>query len=372
MATRTRYLRDQIEKDLRRKMVFIAGPRQVGKTTLALGLAGAAKGYLNWDVAEHRERILRRELPPGDLWVFDEIHKYRVWRNYLKGLYDGRRPSQRILVTGSARLDLYRFGGDSLQGRYHLLRLHPLSVAELRLTTAKDLADLLALGGFPEPWFGGSLVEARRWSREYRTSILREEVASLERITDLGRLTELMLALPERVGSPLSLDSIRGDLGLAHKTIASWVAVFERLYVLFRIPPFGPPRLRALRKMPKHYHLDWTVVTGDAARFENLVACHLLKWIHFEQDANGRDLDLRYFRDTQGREVDFVVLDARRPVLLVECKSDDAPVDPSLRYLKAKYPAADAWQLSARGKKDYVTEHGIRVAPATTLLRELI
>jgi len=143
-------------------MVFVSGPRQVGKTTLARGLPGAKKGYLSWDVAADREKILRGQLPPAPLWVFDEIHKYRSWRNFLKGVFDGRRPSQRILVTGSARLDFYRHGGDSLQGRYHLLRLHPLSVAELKLKTPAGLRDLLTLGGFPEPWFGGSEVEARR------------------------------------------------------------------------------------------------------------------------------------------------------------------------------------------------------------------
>ncbi len=155
MTTRRRYLADQVERDLRKKMVFVAGPRQVGKTTLAKSLPGAAAGYLNWDVAEHRERILKRELPPGRLWIFDEIHKYRAWRGYLKGFFDDRPASQRILVTGSARLDLYRYGGDSLQGRHHLLRLHPLSAAELGLKTQDDLRQLLNLGGFPEPFSGG-------------------------------------------------------------------------------------------------------------------------------------------------------------------------------------------------------------------------
>jgi hypothetical protein len=279
---------------------------------------------------------------------------------------------QRILVTGSAQLDLYRFGGDSLQGRYHLLRLHPLSVAELGLRSTKELGDLLALGGFPEPYFGGSSAEARRWSREHRTLFLRDEVASLERVLDLGKLEALMLALPDRVGSPLSLDALRSEIEVAHKTIAHWVAILERLYAIFRIAPFGPPRLRALKKMQKHYHLDWTVVREDPARFENLVACHLLKWVHFEQDTAGRDLDLRYFRDKQGREVDFVVLETRRPLLLVECKLGDAPVDPGLRILRQKFPDCEAWQVSARGRKDYVTEDRIRVAPALEFLRRLI
>ncbi len=372
MTTRPRYLRPQIEADLRRKMVFVAGPRQVGKTTLARSLPGARSGYLNWDVARHRERILRGEMPPGNLWILDEIHKYRGWRNLLKGLYDGRPPGQRILVTGSGRLDFYRFGGDSLQGRYHLLRLHPLSAAELDLTTSAELVDLLTLGGFPEPFFGGSSVEARRWSRTYRSLLLREEVRSLERVDDLGRLELLMLTLPERVGAPLSVNALREDLQLAHTTVARWLDVLERLYAVFRLAPFGAPRLRAVKKERKHYHLDWTVVTDPAARFENLVACHLLKWVHFEQDARGRDLDLRYFRDVDRREVDFVVVERRAPVLFIECKLGDAEVDRGLRYLKERFPGAQAWQVSQRGTKDYLTPTGIRVAPALQLLGSLV
>lgn len=368
---RERYLNRQIEADLARKMVFVAGPRQVGKTTLARSLPGAVDGYLNFDIAEHRERILKRQMPPGDLWALDEIHKYRGWRNWLKGLYDGRGPGQRILVTGSGRLDLYRFGGDSLQGRYHLLRLHPLSVAELGLATPAELAGLLSLGGFPEPYLSGSEVEARRWSREYRSLLLREEVTSLERVDDLGRLELLMLALPERVGSPLSVNSLREDLQLAHATVGRWLDALERLYAIFRLAPFGAPRLRAVKKERKHYHLDWTVVGDPAARFENLVACHLLKWVHFEQDTKGRDLDLLYFRDVERREVDFVVVEGRSPLLLVECKLADTEVDSGLRYLKARFPAADAWQVSATGTKDYVSPAGIRVAPALRLLSGL-
>lgn len=367
-----RYLAPQIQRDLARKMVFLAGPRQVGKTTLALGLPAARAGYLNWDVAEHRERILRGELPPSRLWVLDELHKYRRWRNYLKGLYDGRRAGQQILMTGSGRLDLYRFGGESLQGRYHLLRLHPFSVAELGIRQSDGLRSLLSLGGFPEPFLGGSDVEARRWSREYRTRLIREDVASLERIQDLGHLELLMLRLPELVGSPLSVNALREDLQISHKAAAGWLAALERLYAIFRLPALGAPRIRALKKAQKHYHFDWSVVPGDPARFENLVAAHLLKWVHYRQDAQGEDADLRFFRDTDGREVDFVVVVGRTPTLLVECKWGDDAVDRNLRYLKAKFPGAEAWQVSATGSRDFVSPEGIRVAPALTLLSALI
>lgn len=372
MKSMRRYLTHQVQEDLKTKMVFVTGPRQVGKTTLARSLPGAASAYLNWDIAAHRERILKRELPPGTLWIFDEIHKYRVWRGYLKGLFDGRPAKQRILVTGSARLDLYRRGGDSLQGRYHLLRLHPLTAKELGMQKSAELNDLLTLGGFPEPFFGGSQTGARRWSREYRNLLVREEVAGLERILDLGTLESLVLRLPELVGSPLSLNALREDLQVSHKTVAHWMEVLERLFGVFRLPPFGAPRIRAITKARKHYHFDWSLIPEEPQRFENLVASHLLKWVHFEQDTEGRDLELRYFRDTDGREVDFVIVEGRKPVLFVECKLGDQPVDKGLRYLKARFPGTATWQVSARGTKDYQTPEGIRVAPAIKLLERLV
>ncbi len=372
MAGRTRYLAGQVQQDLGRKMVFVAGARQVGKTTLARSLPGARSGYLNWDVAADRERILRRTLPAGSLWVFDELHKFRGWRNYLKGLWDGRPDGQRVLVTGSARLDFYRFGGDSLQGRYHLLRMHPLSAAELGVTSAADWRALRTLGGFPEPFFGGSAREAKRWSTEHRTLIIRDELTSLERVADIGRLELLALRLPELVGAPLSINSLREDLDVSHKTLTRWVSLLERLYALVLVPPFGSPRVRAIKKSPKHYHLDWTLAPSPGASFENLVAIHLLKWVHYRQDVEGLDFELRYFRDVDGREVDFVVTNRRSPVLIVEAKLDDVAVDPALRYLKAKFPACPAWQIHAQGTKDYQTPEGIRVAPALTLLGTLV
>ena len=182
----SRYLRSQIEKDLVRKMVLVGGPRQVGKTTLATQVNNyEKKGYLNWDIAEDREKILKRQWPVAKLWVLDEIHKYRSWRNLLKGLYDKYKDTHQILVTGSARLDVYRFGGDSLQGRYHYLRLHPLSVAELKIDNQKDFLEFMNLGGFPEQYFQKNITESKRWSREYRTRLIQEDIGSLEQIQDL-------------------------------------------------------------------------------------------------------------------------------------------------------------------------------------------
>ncbi len=368
----TRYLIPQVKDDLLRKMVFIGGPRQVGKTTLAKTLLKDKRGYLNWDVADQREHILKRELPVTKLWVFDEIHKYRMWRNYLKGIYDSKPDHQQILVTGSARLDYYRFSGDSLQGRYHYLRMHPLSLAELKTKNQKDLNDLLKLSGFPEPFFSGSAVQAKRWSREYRTRLIREDMVQLERVQDLGSIELLAMRLPELVGSPLSINALREDLQVSHKSVATWVQILERLYAVFRISPFGAPKIRAVKKEQKHYQFDWTLINDESFKFENLVACALLKWVQYQQDALGEEIDLRYFRDVDNREVDFVIIKDKKPTTFIECKWNDAPIAPALKYLKSRFPETEAWQISAMGKKDYIGELGIRVCPAIEFLSQLI
>jgi hypothetical protein len=211
---------------------------------------GAVGGrYLNWDDDEARTRILRREFPRDGMLVFDELHKFGRWRNHLKGLYDSYQKDLRILVTGSARLDLYRRGGDSLQGRYHHLRLYPFSLREADCT----VGDLLKLGPFPEPLLSGSARTARRWSRAYRSRLIREDVADLERIDELGALEQLSVRLPDLSGSPLSINSLREDLRVAHRTVARWLDILERMLFIFRLAPFGAPRIRAVKKSRKHY-----------------------------------------------------------------------------------------------------------------------
>lgn len=367
-----RYIWKQVKSDLARKMVFIGGPRQVGKTTLALQFTKNERGYLNWDVSEHREQILKQELPDSPIWIFDEIHKYRSWRNYLKGIYDKNHGSREILVTGSARLDLYRRGGDSLQGRYHYLRLHPLSVSELKIQSQKDFLNLLSLGGFPEPYFNGTEVEAKRWSREYRDRLMQDDLASLERIHDVGNMELLMIRLPELVASPLSINALREDLQVSFKAVANWLDILERLYAIFRLAPFGAAKIRAVKKEQKHYHFDWTIVKNDGAKFEDLVACHLLKWVHFRQDTKGEDIELRYFRDIDGREVDFIIVENGKAVCAIECKYGDESLHRGLTYFKERFPKCECWQISAIGTKDYISKEGIHVCQAIKFLKDLI
>jgi hypothetical protein len=374
----SRYIETSVRSDLSRKMVFIGGPRQSGKTTLAKHLCKQKgvevdKRYFNWDAAEDRENIMRERFPAGaGPLVLDEIHKYSRWRQVVKGLFDKRGDELQILVTGSARLDYYRRGGDSLQGRYHFYRLLPLTCAELSTATMSTVQDLLMYGGFPEPFFLQSEKETRRWSREYRSRVILGDLADLENVQDVGIIEKMVLRLPDLVGSPLSLNSLREDLQVSHQSISRWVGMLENLYMIFRIYPFGAPKIRAVKKEAKHYHLDWTVVSDMAARFENLVACHLLKWVFYLQDVEGRDVELRYFRDVDKREVDFVIMEGNSPVHFIECKTSAREASQSLRYLKARFPEVEATQVVLDKSVDLMTKEGIRLCSAHLLLKDLI
>ncbi|MCI5065096.1 ATP-binding protein [bacterium] len=360
----TRSLTPHIREDLQKKMVFLGGPRQVGKTFISERLLSEQPGtYLNWDDDGDRARILNRQWPAdGGLLVLDEVHKYPSWRNAVKGLFDKRKADLQILVTGSARLDYYRHSGDSLQGRYFYYRLHPLSIAELKLTTDEQLEYLLEYSGFPEPYLSQDLKDKRRWSHQYRSRLVREDLRELEQIQDLVQVEKLALRLPDLVGSPLSLNSLREDLHVSHASVTKWVTVLERLYYLFRIYPFGPPGIRAMKKAAKHYHFDWTLVEEPGARIENLVASHLLKWCHYQEDIEGRPLELRYFRDNAGHEVDFVILEKGQPVLFLECKNSSRQMNSSLlglKYLKKRFPAARAIVVAPGQEADTLDEEGI-------------
>lgn len=360
-----------IEEDLdARKMVFLAGPRQCGKTTVARQLLAERGGsYFSSDVAEHRQALRRGELPEASrLWVFDELHKQKQWRGWLKGVFDLHGREHQILVTGSGRLDLFRRGGDSLQGRYFLHRLHPLTLSEvlgsagprtpeeaLELGTpppgaaTKALDDMLTLGGFPEPLLGGSARRAARWRLAYGTRLVREDVRDLEAIRDLERLELLFDRLPELVGSTLSINALREDLEVSFDTVKSWLGALERLYGAYRLAPIGPPRIRAVRKEQKLYLWDWSRVPGEGPRLENLVVSHLLRLVDWLGDVHGDKAELRYFRDVTGREVDAVVLRGGKPWFAVEVKLSAQELDPGLRYLLERYRVPRAFQVSLRG-----------------------
>jgi len=371
-----RFIEKNIIEDLNKKMVFVAGPRQCGKTTLAKRIIQESnqnldfKSYMTWDDGEDRENIIRERFPAGSgILVLDEIHKYARWRQVVKGLFDKRNHEMKIIVTGSGRLDYYRHGGDSLQGRYNFYRLHPFTYIEI--SDKGNISDLMKYGGFPEQFISASEREIRRWSREYRSRVINEELNSLENVKDISLIEHLSLRLPDLVGSPLSLNALKQDLQVSHQSIARWITMLENIYSIFRIYPFGAPTIRAVKKEAKHYHYDWTLIDEESYRFENLVACHLLMWIHFKQDYEGMNMELRYFRDVDRREVDFVVLENNKPVQFIECKLKGKDVNPALRYLKKRFPETRTYQISLYKDDDYITKDGIHVCPAKKYLQKL-
>ena len=371
-----RSIEETVAADVNQKMVFIGGPRQCGKTSLAKHLLeksvpDPSDRYLNWDALDDRENIMRERFPSGGgLIVLDEIHKYSRWRQTVKGLYDKRGDELKILVTGSARLDLYRRGGDSLQGRYHYFHLFPFSLSELGGASPSTLQDLLMYGGFPEPFLRASEEHSRRWSRAYRFHLVREDLRDLERVYDLDSIEKMVYRLPDLVGSPLSVNALREDLGVSHQSVTRWLQMLENLYMIFRLYPFGAPRLRAVKKEAKHYHLDWTLIKEEGYRFENMVACHLLKWCRFVEDTEGYDMELRYFRDVDRREVDFVLVKDGKLLYFVECKLKAKEAGRALRYLKERFPDVPAVQISMEGRQDVMTKEGIRLCPAHVFLAE--
>lgn len=362
-----RYITPYVLGDLAKKMVFVGGPRQVGKTTMAKKiLARENKGgrYLNWDYDDDRQDILAKKWSNEDrLLVLDELHKFPRWKSWLKGLYDVTGNEHSFLVTGSARLDVYRRGGDSLLGRYHYWRLHPFTLDEIPAGIAPQDAftRLMTVGGFPEPFLDNNEREARRWRRERFDRVIREDVRDLESVRNIQSLSLFLDLLRSRVGSMVVLSNLAGDLQVSPKTVKAWLEVLERMYLVFAVRPYTKSLPRAVLKPPKVYFFDNGDVLGDAgARFENLVATSLLKRLHFREDRDGFRYELRYIRDKEGREVDFAII--REGVLeeLVEVKySDDVP-SRHLAYYARRLKPEKTTQIVAKLKRPY-DKNGIRV-----------
>jgi hypothetical protein len=373
---RRRYLEPVVTAVLPRKMVFIGGPRQVGKTTLALSLVGSGAdethpSYFNWDDPRSAARLRRLELPAGEPFlILDEVHKYARWRNLVKGIYDTEKSRRRIVVTGSARLDYYRKGGDSLANRYRYFRLHPFSLREMNRTPAQsDVDALLRFGGFPEPLLQQDERELRLWQRDRVARVVRDDLRDLEHVREISLVEQLVDLLPHRVGSPLSVKSLREDLEVDHKTVERWLTILENLYLCFRILPFGPAKVRAVKKERKLYLWDWSMTPEGGPRFENLVASQLLKFCHFIEDTEGHAMELRFLRDTDKREIDFVVLQDRKPLFAVECKSGERGVSPAIRYFAERTSIPRFFQVHL-GDRHFET--GVTtVLPFRTFCREL-
>ena len=356
------------------KMVFLSGPRQVGKTTFALNWLtslGMEGTYFNWDDPAVRREYSRNPLLFRNIIdekfkgkpipiVFDEIHKHKGWRNILKGVYDTNKGKIQLLVTGSARLLLYRKSGDSLVGRYFSYQMLPLGLPEAigdfshildednplshgdaflrharkaaRQKAKEGLDTLLNFGGFPEPFLKRSSRFLRRWQEEYRTLLTKEDIRDLSRITDLKGLEQLIEILPLKVGSPLSINSLREDLGYHHRTITNWIEILKELYLVFTIRPWHRNILRSIKKETKLFFFDWSILADSGRCFENLIAISLLKMAaRFTETGLGL-FEVMYIRDKEKREVDFVLVKDNHPIALFEAKEGEPEINPSGRY----------------------------------------
>lgn len=349
-----RYLEQFIKKDLNRKMVLLSGPRQVGKTYFAKHLYGTENcEYLNWDILKHKQIIKAESWDQlKQLLVFDEIHKLKSWKNYLKGIVD-QKLTQQILVTGSAKLDTFRKSGDALTGRYFHYRLYPFDYSEAlkysKLKPQEVVERLLISGGFPEAFFHPS--DANRIRQNRIEQVFQEDLRELTHIQSIKDVSFLIELLRNRVGGIINYANLATDIGVSPATIKSWMDHLERLYIVFSIPPYAKKIQRALKKDKKYFFYDCSLSDDEGGKVENLVAMTLLKYCHFNEDIKGENWKLYYFRDKEKREVDFIVEKNNTPYWIIEVKNKEDSFSKGILYLKEKFPQANFFQISMHESK---------------------
>lgn len=388
-----------------KSMVFLAGPRQSGKTTLAKIIAESFSNslYFSWDIPQQRAEffnnkhffeMIKRKDSSTPLIILDEIHKYRDWKNYLKGVYDSSHESYKFLVSGSGRLDIYQKGGDSLAGRYFLFHLWPFTVAELgkrnssmksfmknplhiSMDRHKELKEiwlkLAELSGFPEPYLSGRKTTYRRWSGIYAQQLIREDIRDLTDIKAINDMETLYLLLPSRTGSPLSFQSLARDMNVSYNSVRSWISVFERFFLVFSLKPWTARIARAVQKESKVYLLDAPRIKDAAARFENMVALELLRAVTSWNNMGHGNFTLHFIRNKEKQEVDFLIAEGNEPFLLIEAKLSDTTPTAALKKFQNSLNVP-AVQLVEEGATFTLSSNGgqqILVAPAYQWLSQL-
>ena len=405
MDTREPYLKIWQELSREKSMIFLAGPRQAGKTTLAKIISSNFTNnlYFNWDIPQDKTRLVEnptffQEIKRRDesipLIVFDEIHKYKDWKNYLKGVYDQFHESYQFLVSGSGRLDIYQKGGDSLAGRYFLFHLWPFTISELgrRNLSIDDFLEnplqismensetlkekwvrLSKLSGFPEPYLANRMAAYRRWSNTYAQQLIREDIRDLTGIKSVGDMETLYLLLPSKVGSPLSIPSLATDLKVSYNSVRGWLAVFERFFLIFSIPPWTERIARAIQKERKVYLWDAPRIEDPAARFENMVAMELWRAVTNWNDLGYGQFSLHFIKNKEKQEVDFLIANSHKPIVVIEAKiSETQPSSPLKKFQKAlRIPAIQLIDKDEGYRMFSNNDQSILVAPAYQWLSRL-
>lgn len=358
-------------------MVFICGPRQVGKTTVAQSLAGAKHPflYVNWDNPDDRQLILEgpAKLLEGDLLshvskkkpflILDEIHKYDEWSSFVKGIYDTYKDELQIIVTGSARLNVYRRGGDSMMGRYFQYRMHPISVGELlhsepsetllrkpKKLSIKKLNDLMTFGGFPKPFLSKDKKFSVRWQDLRHQQLINQDLRDISDVRMTSRIEVLIQLLSSQSGQLFNYSNMATKIKVSNFTVSHWMDILEELYYCFKIHPWSTNVQRSLLKNPKYYLWDWSRIKDMGARIENFVASHLLKAVHYWNDTGQGKYELYFIRDKDQHEVDFLIVENEEPWMLIEVKSSgEKPLSKNLKMfqeqLKPKYAVQLAYDM---------------------------
>ncbi len=377
-----RYLYNQIIKDLSDRMVFVTGPRQVGKTYIAKQIMEEFQNpqYFNFDNIFDKKIIIEQSWKSNaDLLVFDEIHKMKNWKIYLKGIFDTRVNNQAILVTGSVRLDTFRQSGESLAGRYHHLRLNPISVKELdkNLTPYESLETINTFGGFPAPLLESFLQKenaleyASRWRNQYYTDLVREDILEFGRLQEIRAIKNLLEMLRYRVGSPLSYKALSEDLQISPTTVKKYIEILESLYVIFLLKPFHKNIARSILKEPKVYFYDSSYIVGNSGiKLENTIAVHLLKHIQYLYDSKGENTSLNYIRTKEKKEIDFLIVKNEKPAEFIEVKLSDRKISPNLLYFSKRFDKSTFIQL-VHNLRNEENRDGIELLKAGEWLEKL-
>jgi len=372
-----RYLTNHILDDLKKKIVLLTGARQSGKTTLSKMLSSNFD-YLNFDNPEHRLGLIERSWDRSrDLIIFDELHKLKNWKSWLKGIYDTEGVPPRIIVTGSAKLDTYRKVGDSLAGRFFQFRLHPFDLKEIKKINRPDnlqavLDRLLDTGGFPEPYLKGSTRFYNRWKRSHLDIILKHDLVDLENVQQITSIETLIQLLRKRVGSPVSYNSLARDLQCSDKTVKRWLTILENMYIIFRIGPFHRNIARSILKAPKYYFYDTGQVIGDSGiKLENLTACALLKEIHYIEDCYGEEAQIYYLKIKNSREIDFFVTRNEAPFLMIEVKWADSAPSRNFSIFDKYFPGVKKVQIVKKLDREKTYPDGTEIRSAHNWLADL-
>ncbi len=384
-----------------RQMVFLSGPRQVGKTFISKSLDSEQMIYTNWDNQNDRLNItggpelfaesydLNSLESLKKLVVIDEIHKYRKWKQFLKGFFDSYGENLRILVTGSAKLNIYKKTGDSLMGRYFNYRLHPLSVGEILSNTPPEkeirdpskisdqtFSDLLEYGGFPEPFLKADKRFYNKWNRLRNEQFFQDDLREITNINEISLIETFAEIIKYQSGQLLNYSSIAKDINISADTVKRWLNILENMYYCFRVKPYFKNIPKSIRKQPKVFLWDWSLVSDPGQRAENMVASHLLKAVHFWTDTGLGSYDLYYLRDKMKREVDFLVMRDKKPWFLVEAKSSPSKnLSPGLCYFANLLDVEHAFQVDINGEfveRDCFSVGKPIKVPAKTLFSQLM